>query len=184
MALFSMLHKLKPSLLLIVYVFDEKSNYVVHHSFYHLHEQLFCGLGGTSKVNAFSSHQTRFLMLLELLLNLFARLFFIFLFFVLSLICGIFKCLNCFNHYLSFFSQMNDWCQCYFPSLLITYDIFLWATGLLRIRQLNAAPFCENYTKLYFDAKDLEKGLNREWWYFWCPFFTKCALSGQYWTQL
>ena len=25
---------------------------------------------------------------------------------------------------------------------------------------LNAARFCENYTKLYFDAKHLEKGLN------------------------
>ena len=30
------------------------------------------------------------------------------------------------------------------------------------IRLLNAAPFCENYTKLYFDAKHLEKGLNSE----------------------
>ena len=26
----------------------------------------------------------------------------------------------------------------------------------------NAAPFCESYAKLYFDAKHLEKGLNRE----------------------
>ena len=25
----------------------------------------------------------------------------------------------------------------------------------------NAAPFCENYAKPYFDAKHLEKGLNR-----------------------
>ena len=25
----------------------------------------------------------------------------------------------------------------------------------------NAAPFCQNYTKLYFDAKHLENGLNR-----------------------
>ena len=25
----------------------------------------------------------------------------------------------------------------------------------------NATPFCENYTKLYFDAKHLEKELNR-----------------------
>ena len=31
----------------------------------------------------------------------------------------------------------------------------------------NAAPFCENYTKLYFDAKHLEKGFN---------FFQKNAL--------
>ena len=31
------------------------------------------------------------------------------------------------------------------------------------IRLLNAAPFRENYTKLYFEAKHLEKGLNSEW---------------------
>ena len=30
------------------------------------------------------------------------------------------------------------------------------------VRLSNAAPFCENYTNLYFDAKHLEKGLNRE----------------------
>ena len=29
------------------------------------------------------------------------------------------------------------------------------------VRLSNAAPFCENYAKLYFDAKHLEKGLNR-----------------------
>ena len=29
------------------------------------------------------------------------------------------------------------------------------------IRLSNAAPFCENYAKLYFDAKQLQKGLNR-----------------------
>ena len=28
---------------------------------------------------------------------------------------------------------------------------------LLCVRQSDAAPFCENYTKLYFDAKHLEK---------------------------
>ena len=33
---------------------------------------------------------------------------------------------------------------------------------LYRIRLSNAAPFCENYTKLYFNAKQLKKGLNRE----------------------
>ena len=27
--------------------------------------------------------------------------------------------------------------------------------------QSNTAPFCKNYAKLYFDAKHLEKGLNR-----------------------
>ena len=34
---------------------------------------------------------------------------------------------------------------------------------LLCVRQLNAAPFCENYAKLYFDAKNLEIGLNNGW---------------------
>ena len=29
------------------------------------------------------------------------------------------------------------------------------------VRLSNAAPFCKNYAKLYFDAKHLEKGLNR-----------------------
>ena len=32
---------------------------------------------------------------------------------------------------------------------------------LLCIQQSDAAPFCENYAKLYFDTKHLEKGLNR-----------------------
>ena len=32
---------------------------------------------------------------------------------------------------------------------------------LYRVRLLNVAPFCENYTKLYFDAKHLKKGLNK-----------------------
>ena len=31
---------------------------------------------------------------------------------------------------------------------------------LLCVRQSDAAPFCENYTKLYFDAKHLEKKTN------------------------
>ena len=30
---------------------------------------------------------------------------------------------------------------------------------LLCVWQSDAVPFCENYTKLYFDAKHLEKGL-------------------------
>ena len=35
--------------------------------------------------------------------------------------------------------------------------------NLLCVRQSNAASFCENYAKLYFDAKHLEKGLNKGW---------------------
>ena len=34
---------------------------------------------------------------------------------------------------------------------------------LLSVQQSDAVPFCENYTKLYFNAKHLEKGLNRGW---------------------
>ena len=30
------------------------------------------------------------------------------------------------------------------------------------VRLSNVASFCENYATLYFDAKHLEKGLNRE----------------------
>ena len=32
------------------------------------------------------------------------------------------------------------------------------------VRLSNAAAFCENYTKLYFDAKHLEKRLSRGGW--------------------
>ena len=34
---------------------------------------------------------------------------------------------------------------------------------LLYVRQSDAAPFCENYAKLYFDPKHIEKELNRVW---------------------
>ena len=34
---------------------------------------------------------------------------------------------------------------------------------LLCVQQSRAVSFCENYAKLYFDAKHLEKGLNRVW---------------------
>ena len=44
---------------------------------------------------------------------------------------------------------------------------------LLCVQQSGAAPFCENYAKLYFDVKHLEKGLNRSWYNFWLPFFQK-----------
>ena len=48
------------------------------------------------------------------------------------------------------------------------------------VRLSNAAPFCENYTKLYFDAKHLEKGLNRGWGEIFGAFFQKSAFFGQY----
>ena len=46
---------------------------------------------------------------------------------------------------------------------------------LLCVRQSDAAPFCENYTKLYFDAKHLEKKTNS---FFNC-FLSKKCLFGQ-----
>ena len=48
--------------------------------------------------------------------------------------------------------------------------------ALVCVWQSDAAPFCENYTKLYFDAKHLEKRLNRGWWNFWCLFIQKSTL--------
>ena len=60
------------------------------------------------------------------------------------------------------------------------------------VQPSNAAPFFENYTKLYFDAKHLEKGLKRRRGWSVCEifgafflnksvlFFIKSALSGQY----
>ena len=35
------------------------------------------------------------------------------------------------------------------------------------------SSFRENYAKLSFDVKHLEKGLNRVWWHFWFPLFQK-----------
>ena len=51
---------------------------------------------------------------------------------------------------------------------------------LLCVWQLDAALFCENYSKLYFDAKHLEKRLNRGVVKFLVLFFfQKRALFGQ-----
>ena len=44
---------------------------------------------------------------------------------------------------------------------------------LLCVQQSGTAPYCENYAKFCFDAKHLEKGLNRGWLNFWFPFFKK-----------
>ena len=42
------------------------------------------------------------------------------------------------------------------------YFLFI-ATHNYAFQQSYAAPFCENYAKLYFDAEHLKKGLNRRW---------------------
>ena len=55
---------------------------------------------------------------------------------------------------------------CYCQKIYLTggFFIFLSMAGhildLYCVQLLNGAPFCENYTKFYFDAKHLEKGLN------------------------
>ena len=41
------------------------------------------------------------------------------------------------------------------------------------VRLSNVASFCENYATLYFDAKHLEKGLNREASEIFGGFFSK-----------
>ena len=56
---------------------------------------------------------------------------------------------------------------------------------LLCVQQLGAAPFCENYAKLYFNSKHFEKGLNKGAEIFGSLFFKKKKKKnvhfGQYW---
>ena len=58
--------------------------------------------------------------------------------------------------------------------MLLKYENLMLLAGhildLNCVQLSNAALFCENYTKLYFDVKHLEKGLNREW-DCWCLFW-------------
>ena len=44
---------------------------------------------------------------------------------------------------------------------------------LLCVQQSGAAPFCENYAKLYFNSKHFEKGLNKGAEIFGSLFFKK-----------
>ena len=48
--------------------------------------------------------------------------------------------------------------MCHFAYLLILAGHNL---DLLKIQQSGFAVVCENYSKVYFDAKHLENGLNR-----------------------
>ena len=70
---------------------------------------------------------------------------------------------------------------------LVTFGLALTLTGhildLYCVRLSNPASFCKNYAKLYFDAKLLEKGLNRGVGEIFvalflkkCSFFKKSAL--------
>ena len=57
------------------------------------------------------------------------------------------------NHTLYDFSFMLHICE-----MIISWHIL----DLYCIRLFNTASSCKNYAKLYFDAKLLEKGLNRD----------------------
>ena len=61
-------------------------------------------------------------------------------------------------------SKVSMRCLFFMTSVGIIPSTFLLPTrhilGLSCIRLLNAAHFCENYAKLYFDANHSEKGLN------------------------
>ena len=50
--------------------------------------------------------------------------------------------------------------------MLLKYENLMLPAGhivdLYRVRPSNVAPFCKNDTKLYFDAKHLKKGLDRD----------------------
>ena len=89
----------------------------------------------------------------------------------------VFKCCNCAFLFYSLFYLfvaifLNFPCCFYAP-----YHMKISSPGpnldLLCVWQSNAVPICENYVELYFDAKHLEKVLNRVWWNFWCPFYFK-----------
>ena len=77
----------------------------------------------------------------------------------------VFSCCQLFN-LMETKSKIALRCLFFITSVGMIPSTFLLRTGhildLYCIQLLNAAPFSENYTKLYFDAKHLEKGLNSE----------------------
>ena len=82
---------------------------------------------------------------------------------------------------LKFLTNAKSWekklsCDINIPAMWLFSKSFLLSLYLdfLCVLQLDATPFCENYAKLYFDAKHLEKGLNKGWWNVWCHFPKKC----------
>ena len=59
--------------------------------------------------------------------------------------------------------------------MLLKYGNLMLAAGHI-LDLYRIAPFYENYTKLYFDAKHLKKGLNRDRGKFLVPLFQKKCL--------
>ena len=62
---------------------------------------------------------------------------------------------------------------CFFSYFILTKGFSRSYLDLYCVRLSNAAPFSENYAKLHFNAKHLEKGLNRSSENFWALFFSK-----------
>ena len=62
------------------------------------------------------------------------------------------------NRLKTFFSKLICWSTFLNAQTSVPAEHIL---DLYCVRLSNAAPFCKNYTKLYFDPKHLEKGLNR-----------------------
>ena len=85
------------------------------------------------------------------------------------------------NHFFQFLWRCNSGCRYdHIPnfSLFHSRSTMFWKWSgpnldLTCVQQSDTASFCENYAKLYFGEKHLEKGLNRGWWNFWCPFSLK-----------
>ena len=68
-----------------------------------------------------------------------------------------------------------QWYHCQLNWRAWPWQYVKWAQSRLctLLLQSGAASFCENYAKLYLDAKHLEKGLNGVWWDFRFAFFQK-----------
>ena len=65
----------------------------------------------------------------------------------------------------------------------IRFEVFLGPNlEILCIQQSDSALSCENYAKLYFDAKHVGKALNRGGEIFDAHIFKRSALFGQYQT--
>ena len=77
----------------------------------------------------------------------------------------------------------GKWFCLIFYALIVSYFISAGPNvDLLCVRQSDAAPFCENYAKLYFDVKHLEKELNRGGGKIFCghSLKTKCPFWPEY----
>ena len=76
------------------------------------------------------------------------------------------NCLSVFDHFVvSGLNGLNEFLA-FLSYICFVSNIFTGHILVLYCFECCHAPFCESYTKLYFDAKYLEKRLNRENWIF------------------